>query len=428
MACDLREGASSVTEPASDPLHRADHAWRARARRVIPNGMYGHLSVNLLPFEYPQFYDRVHGAHVWDVDGNEYVDVMCGFGPNILGYGHPKVEGAAAEQRQRGDTQPGPAPCMVELAELLVDRVAHADWAMFAKNGTDATSLCLSVSRATTGRRAVIAARGAYHGWAPWSNRRTDGFTDEERANVFSYRFNDVASVEQAIEEAGRDDVAAVVVSPFRHDAGCDQELTDPAFARGVRELCDRYGAALIIDEVRAGFRLHHGGSWEPFGVAPDLSAWSKAIGNGYPIAAVLGNHRFLRGAEGIFATGSFWYQAVPMAAAIATIHALRDEAAVEAMVRAGTLLRAGLDRQSLAYDIPINQTGPVQMPNVSFNDDNAFEKAMAFCATAIKHGAILHPRHNWFLCAAHTDADIERVLAATDEGFRAVQQRFGVA
>jgi glutamate-1-semialdehyde 2,1-aminomutase len=415
-----------VTELARDRRSRTtDGAWRERARRVIPTGMYGHLGVNALPPEYPQFYGRAEGAHVWDVDGNEYVDVMCSFGPNILGYGHPTVEQAAADQRARGDTQPGPAPCMVELAELLVERVAHADWAMFAKNGTDATSLCLSIARATTGRSAVLAARGAYHGWAAWSNLRVDGTTSEERANVFPYRFNDLASVERAIDDAGRDDVAAVVVSPFRHDAGHDQEMTDPAFARGVRECCDRYGAALVIDEVRAGFRLHHGGSWEPLGVDPDLSAWSKAIGNGYAIAAALGNERFVRGAERIFATGSFWYQAVPMAAAVATIRALRDDAAIDAMVRAGTLLRDGLARQASAHGVAINQTGPVQMPNVSFDGDVAFAKAMTFCGAAMEHGAILHPRHNWFLCAAHTDADIEAVLAATDAGFRAVRSSF---
>jgi glutamate-1-semialdehyde 2,1-aminomutase len=113
------------------------------------------------------------------------------------------------------------------------------------------------------------------------------------------------------------------------------------------------------------------------------------------------------------------------MAAAIATIHALRDEAAIEAMGKAGALLRAGLDRQSRAHGVAINQTGPVQMPNVSFDGDVEFAKAMLFCATAMEHGAILHPRHNWFLCAAHTDADIERVLVATDAGFRAVRERY---
>jgi glutamate-1-semialdehyde 2,1-aminomutase len=403
-----------------------DQALRRRARRVLPNGMTGHLSVGTLPPQYPQFYDYGDGARVWDVDGNEYVDLMCSFGPNILGYRHPKVEAAIAAQHRKGNTLSGPAECMVELAELLVKRVAHADWAIFAKNGTDATSLCLSVARATTGRSAVVSAAGAYHGWAGWSNLKTDGVTSEERSVVFPYTYNDLASVEHAMQAAGPTNVAAVFVSPFRHDAGFDEEAIEPAFAKGVRALCDRHGAALVMDEVRTGFRMHHGGSWEPLGVEPDLSAWSKAIANGQPLGVALGSSTFLDGAERIFATGSFWYQAVPMAAAIATIHALKDEDAIAAMCKSGDKLRAGIARQSSEYQIEVSQTGPVQMPNLSFPGDIDFAKAFAFCGAAAENGAILHPRHNWFLCSAHTDEDIDRALAATEAGFRAVRAQFG--
>ncbi len=215
-------------------------------------------------------------------------------------------------------------------------------------------------------------------------------------------------------------------MSPFRHDAGHDQELIDPEFAKGIRALCDEIGAALAMDEVRAGFRLHHGSSWEPLGVKPDLSAWSKAIANGYPLAAALGNERFRAGIEQVFATGSFWYQAVPMAAAVATIHALKDEDAVAKMQATGTRLREGIAQQAAQYSCDINQSGPVQIPNLSFAGDVEFKKAMTFCGAAAANGAILHPRHNWFLSSAHTDADIDRVLEATDAAFRAVRATFG--
>jgi glutamate-1-semialdehyde 2,1-aminomutase len=406
-------------------IRTADAALRERARAVIPGGMYGHMSATGLPPEYPQFYGRSEGAHVWDVDGNEYVDLMCSFGPVILGHKHPAVERAVAAQRALGDTQAGPAPCMVEAAELLVDRVAHADWAMFAKNGTDATTICLMVARAATGRSTVLAATGAYHGSAPWCTIRLDGVTPGDRASMAYYEFNDVASVERAAEQAGGD-VAAIIVSPFKHDAGFDQELVDPGFARGLRALCDRIGAVLIMDEVRAGFRLNDGGSWEPIGVAPDLSAWSKAIGNGYPLAAVLGTESLGAAASRIFVTGSFWYQAVPMAAAVATITAIRDEGAVPAMERIGSRLRDGIERQAQAAGLTVFQTGPVQMPNLRFADDRRFAKAGAFCGAAVEHGVIVHPRHNWFVSAAHTDQDVERALEGTWEGFQAVRRQFG--
>jgi glutamate-1-semialdehyde 2,1-aminomutase len=171
---------------------------------------------------------------------------------------------------------------------------------------------------------------------------------------------------------------------------------------------------------------VHDGGSWEPIGVAPDLSAWSKAIANGYPLAAVLGAARYAEAAARIFVTGSFWFQSVPMAAAVATITAVREEGAVPAMTRTGTLLREGLDREAAEAGVRISQTGPVQIPNLSFPGDEKHARAFAFCAAAADHGVIFHPRHNWFLSAAHTESDVERALAAAGAGFRAVRERFG--
>jgi glutamate-1-semialdehyde 2,1-aminomutase len=404
-----------------------DAALRERAAAVIPGGMYGHLSAVRLPAQYPQFYERAEGAHVWDVDGNEYVDFMCSFGPNLLGHQHPKVEQAAAAQRARGDTMAGPGPVMVELAELLVSRVAHADWAIFAKNGTDATTTCLMVARAATERATVLAASGAYHGAVPWFSQRPDGVTPADHANFRYYRYNDIASVERAVEEADGD-VAAVIVSPFRHDAGFDEELVRPEFARQLRALCYRIGAALVIDEVRAGFRLHDGGSWEPIGVKPDLSAWSKSIANGYPLAAILGSARYAEAAARIFVTGSFWFQSVPMAAAVATIAAIREERAIPRMSRIGAMLREGLDRAAAEAEVEISQTGPVQLPNLSFPGDQDYARASAFCAAAAEHGVIFHPRHNWFICAAHTESDVERAVDAARAGLRAVRDQFGRA
>jgi len=409
------------------PGHQLDNdgALRRRATSVIPGGMYGHQSAKGLPAGYPQFLERGRGARVWDSDGNEYVDLMCSYGPIVLGHHHPKVEAAVARQAALADCQNGPSPRMVELAELLVDTVSHADWAVLAKNGTDATTACVTIARATTGRRKLLVAKGAYHGAAPWCTPRPGGVTPEDRANLLHYTFNDLPSVVAAADEAG-DDLAAIMVSPFRHDARFDQELVDPAFARELRALCTDRGAALILDDVRAGFRLAHGGSWEPIGVEPDLSAWSKAIANGHALAAVLGNDRFREGAEGIYVTGSFWFSAVPMAAAIATIEALGDEGGVAAMERAGDRLRAGLARQADAHGVEVRQTGPVQMPFMSFVGDRGFERGLVFADEAVRRGAYLHPWHNWFLCAAHTDDDIDQALLATEEAFAAVRRAFG--
>jgi glutamate-1-semialdehyde 2,1-aminomutase len=403
----------------------ADRELRQRAGAVIPGGMYGHQSAGPLPPEYPQFMSGGRGARVWDADGNSYVDLMCSYGPLILGHQHPKVEEAARAQAAQADCQNGPAPVMVELAELLVATVRHADWAMLAKNGTDATTMCCTIARAQTGRQRILVARGAYHGAAPWCTPRLAGTTAADRVNLGYYTYNDLASARAAVAEAG-DDLAAIVVSPFKHDAGYDQALVDPAFARGLRELCDETGAALILDDVRCGFRLHLGSSWEPVGVDPDLSAWSKAIANGHPLAAVLGSDRFRDGASSVFVTGSFWFAAVPMAAAVATITALREEGAIDAMHQAGTVLRDGITGQAAAWGLEVNYTGPAVMPYLTFAGDADHALASLFAAEAVRRGAYLHPRHNWFVSAALTAADIDLVLAATDEAFAAVRKHIG--
>ncbi len=232
--------------------HTTDQQLRARARAVIPGGMYGHQSAGPLPAGYPQFMRAGRGARVWDVDGNEYVDLMCSYGPVVLGHQHPGVEAAAAAQAALGDCQNAPGPVMVDLAELLVQTVRHADWAMFAKNGTDATTMCCTIARAQTRRRKVLVATGAYHGSAPWCTPRPAGVTPEDRANLGYYTFNDLASAQRAVGEAG-DDLAAILVSPFKHDAGYDQELVDPAFARRTRPARHRYRPRRARDAIPGG-------------------------------------------------------------------------------------------------------------------------------------------------------------------------------
>jgi glutamate-1-semialdehyde 2,1-aminomutase len=281
----------------------------------------------------------------------------------------------------------------------------------------------VTIARAGTGRRKILVARGSYHGAVPWCTPSLAGVTAEDRAHLIHFDYNDVQSLDRAADQAGGD-LAAIVVTAFRHDIARDQELPTPAFAQRARAICDQSEAALILDDVRAGFRIDMGGSWEPLGVRPDLSAWSKAIANGYPLAAVTGNDRFREGATKVYVTGSFWYGAVAMAAALATLKVLRDTQAIRHMEAMGERLRSGMDRVSARHGFKLRQTGPVQMPMILFEDDDAFEKAGAFCATALRHGAYFHPKHNMFLSGAHTEADIDRVLEAADAAFTEMTRR----
>lgn len=387
---------------------------------MIPGGMYGHQSTRPLPDAYPQFFSRGSGCRLWDVDGNEYVDLMCAYGPMLLGYGHPKVDAAAAEQMARGDTLTGPTDLIVELAERFVEVVEAADWALFCKNGTDATSAAVAIARATTGRKQILVAKGSYHGAAPWCTPFDTGIVPEARAHLVTFEYGDLASAREAASQAG-DDLAGILVSPFRHDAFQDQTEPDAAFARGLRAICDEHDALLLHDEVRAGFRLAFGGSWTRFGVEPDLAAWGKCLANGHALSALTGNDRMRDAARKVYLTGSFWFQAAPMAAALATLAELARQPIVPTLERLGQRLRLGWQEQADRHGVRIRQTGPVQMPLLLFDDDPKLEKGNRWAAESVDRGAYVHPWHNMFVSAAHTEADIERILEATDPAFAAV-------
>ncbi|HEY8572560.1 aminotransferase class III-fold pyridoxal phosphate-dependent enzyme [Phenylobacterium sp.] len=398
-----------------------DRQLRERAQAVIPGGMYGHQSVGLLPDDYPQFFERGEGAHIWDADGKRYLDFMCAYGPNLFGYANPEIDAAYVRQLGAGDTLTGPTGLMVELAEALVGMVSHADWAMFCKNGTDATSMALVVSRAHTKRKTVVRAKGAYHGAAAWCTPRPAGVIETDRSHQIFYDYNDVGSLEAAVAQAG-DDLACIFAAPFKHDAFIDQAEPDPAYARRARELCDATGALLVVDEVRAGFRLTRDCSWTKLGVQPDLSSWGKCLANGHGLSALLGNDKARQAAASIYVTGSFWYQAAPMAAALETLRLIRDTDYLERITALGERLRGGLAERAKAAGFGLRQSGPVTMPLFLFDDDADLRKGFCFASEMLARGVYIHPWHNMFLCAAMTEADIDEALAAAEGAFAALK------
>lgn len=401
------------------PSRAVDDALRERARRVIPGGMYGHLSTRRLGPEYPQFMARGEGARAWDVDGREFIDLMCAFGPILLGHAHPEVDAVASARSAQGDVLNTPGPEMVQLAEVLVREVEHADWAMFAKNGSDADNLSIVVARAHTGRSKILMAHGAYHGIGAWAlPPEAAGTTAADHADSVFFEYNDLDSVEAAVVAAGEDQVAAIVCVPHRHDIFRDQDPVDPAFARGVRAICDRIGAMLIIDEVRCGARIDLRGSWAVHGVKPDLSAWSKSLANGYPLAALLGSAPLVEAATKVVATGSFWYAAAPMAAALRTLDILQESDGIATMRDSGSRLQDGLRTLAAEHGFTVRVSGPPQMPLLLFEDDPEFKLVLRWAGRCAVHGVYLHPVHNWFVSAAHSAEIIDEALERVDLAF----------
>ncbi|MFZ0888426.1 MAG: aminotransferase class III-fold pyridoxal phosphate-dependent enzyme [Candidatus Binataceae bacterium] len=399
----------------------------ARAEKVIPAGIYGHQSPRFLVMgSFPYFFARGRGSHVWDVDGNEYIDYMCSHGPIVLGHRHPRVEEAARRQAEEGNCFNAPTAAWVELAEHLVAITPFADWTVFAKNGSDVCTWATEVARYATGRKKIVAAEGAYHGTHAWVSPVPNGVTPEDRANVLNFRYNDLQGLRRLVDEH-HGDIAGVIISPYRHDVFHDQELPVEGFLSGVRELCDREGIVFILDDVRAGFRLHLGGSGELFGVKPDLACYCKAIANGYPLSACLGRDSFKDAARKVFFTGSYFTSAVPMAASLACLKELEESDGIARMRQMGEMLRAGMLAQARGAGLAVTWSGPPALPFMTFKaDEGSFARSKVFCAHCATHGVYLAPTHNWFLSAAHSEEDIRGTLDVTEAALKAVRDHFG--
>ena len=388
---------------------------------MIPGGIYGHVTPALVaPGASPCYAYRAEGARYRDVDGNEFIDLMCAYGPVVLGYRHPEVEAAAQRQAALGDCLNHPAPVMVELAERLVSLVDFAAWAVFGKNGSDMTTWCVQVAREHTGRKKVLCIEGAYHGIGAWCTPGHGGLIEEDRAHVHQFRWNDGEGFDSTMARY-RDQVAAVVMTPYHHPLFAASVMPAAGFLAHVQSQCAHHGVVLILDDIRAGFRLHLGGSHRCFGFEPDLGCYSKAMANGYPIAAALGKAHLRRAAEKVFLTGSYWNSAVPMAAALETLSALEREEGIVRMARTGRALATGLYAQAERHGLEVEVSGPPACPFLTFRNERNLYRNQHFAAECLRRGVFLHPHHNWFVSAALTPSDIDRVLDVAGAAFEQV-------
>lgn len=399
-----------------------------RAVKVIPCGIYGHFSpAACVPAPaYPFFSQRAAGARFWDVDGNEFVDYMCAYGPMVLGYGHPKVDAAYAAQMKLGDTVTCAPRAMVELAEFMTDLIPMADWAFFAKNGADLTNYATMIARYATGRKKIVAIRGGYHGTAGWMQPfGHPGVIDDDQQHVIRIPWNDYAALERVVGE-NRGAIACFIATPYHHPVFADSELPADGYWRKVEQLLRKEGIVIVIDDVRTGFRLDVRGSHEYFGFKPDLVCFCKAIANGYPISALVGTDALKSDAAKVFYTGSYWFSAGPMAAALACLRELKEIDAPRVMLEKGKKLCDGMVAIAAKYGHQLKVTGAASMPYLRLVDGDSLMLHQDFCAECTKRGAYFTSHHNWFLSVAHTDEDIQRTWDIVDDAFKALKDARG--
>ena len=389
-----------------------------RAGEIIPGGIYGHTTpVTTVPGEFPYYAASAKGGRYTDVDGNSYIDLMCGYGPIILGHCHPEVDAVARERQAAGDCFNHPSPLMVELAERMISLVDIAEWAVFAKNGSDMTTWATQVAREYTGKRKILKVAGAYHGTDAWCTPGHGGLIDEDRAQIKNFKWNDSQSVVDAFETF-KNDIAAVIITPFHHPAFGDSSLPDAEFLKTIRQQCNLEGAVFIVDDIRAGFRLHPGGSHRYFGFEPDMICFCKAMGNGYPISSTVGRGDYKVAASKVFLTGSYWNNAVPMAAALKTLEIVERDNVPAQLEKMGQRLFDGLTREADAKGTPVVCSGPPAIPFMSFVNDPGFHKMQRFSALCATEGVFYHPHHNWFLCQSHSEADIDECIEVASRAF----------
>jgi len=397
-----------------------------RATRVIPTGISGNKNPAFaIPGAFPYFAERGEGCRYWDVDGNEYIDFLCGFGPVVLGFDYQKVDDAYDAQRRLGSAFNHPTPRTVELAEKMVELIPCADWAAFGRNGSDVTTYAIQAAREKTQRRKIIVARGAYHGSHAWCTPGHGGLIEEDTRHIHAFTWNDATELEDLVVKH-RGDVAGVMLTPHHHPAFGEQVLPGPSFWSDVRRICDEHGIVLICDDIRDGFRLHMKGSGEYFGFVPDMMCFCKAIANGYSVSSIVGKEELKAAASKVFFTGTYYTAAADLAAAIATLDELQEIDAIDHMMKMGKLLCEGLVKRGEAQGLQPKVTGPPTIPFLTFANERDFRRNQLFSKECARRGVLFHPHHNWFLMYAHQEADIQQALDVADEAFAVVKREFG--
>lgn len=354
---------------------------------------------------FPRYIDRAAGAHLWDVDGNRYVDFLLGYGPVILGHADPGIAAAANAELERGVCfAPLWSPRQVELAELLVDTIPGAERVLLLKTGSDATTAAVRLARIHTGRSVVV--RSGYNGWHDWSVEQRAGVPDGVRRETIEFESSDLESLRSILADRGSE-VACIVMMP------CEDDVTSAEHLQLVRDLADSVGALLVFDEMRSGFRLSSGGAQQFFAVRADLATFSKAMANGYTISAVTGSAEVFDGLGSTKVSSSFHVNPGDMAAAIGTITRLRDTDALERIWGMGRMFLDGLEQIVGELGIPAEVVGYPPMPFMRFlPSDSAADLSARFHRGVVERGVLLHPDHQWFISAAHTPFDIEEALS----------------
>ncbi|WP_333871361.1 glutamate-1-semialdehyde 2,1-aminomutase [Desulforamulus putei] len=418
-----------------------------QAQMVIPGGVNSPVRAFKSVGMTPPFIARANGSRLWDADGNEYIDYVCSWGPLILGHRHPAVMHAIQRCLERGTTYGAPTDLELTLAQMVVEALPSVEMVRMVNSGTEATMSALRLARAYTNRSKIVKFEGCYHGHhdslliKAGSGALTHGVPtspgvpENIAGDTINARYNDLELLEKIFAEAGSE-IAAVIVEPLAGNMG----VVPPAegFLQGLRNLCNKYGALLIFDEVITGFRLSYGGAQSYYNVMPDLTCLGKIIGGGLPVGAYGGRREIMQmvsPAGPVYQAGTLSGNPLAMTAGIATLEQLQQPGVYEELNRKSALLAQGLSQAARAAGVPasFNRVESLQTCFFTGHPVNDFASAStsdtkryaAFFRSMLEQGIYLAPSQfeAIFVSTAHTDSDIERTVEAAYHAYKAAAQ-----
>ncbi len=413
-----------------------------KARKIIPGGVNSPVRAGKAVGIDPPFIDRAEACFLWDMDGNQYVDYVCSWGPMILGHGHPAVVKALEERVSKGTSYGAPTELEVEMAEMIINMVPSIEMVRMVNSGTEATMSAIRLARGFTGREQIVKFEGCYHGHADsllvsagsgvatFAIPGCPGVPGDLAGHTISLPFNDLDGIVQAFEKFGSE-IAAVIVEPIPGNMGVI--VPQKEFLTGLKQITLENGALLIFDEVISGFRVGPGGAQELYGVMPDLTCLGKIIGGGLPVGAYGGRRDIMEkmAPEGnIYQAGTLSGNPLAMAAGLATLRVLQDREVYQELEEKGKMLFSGLEyaAKSAGVKVVINRIG--SMGSLFFGGDpvtdfasakaSDAEKFRVYYAKMLEQGIYLAPSafEACFVSTAHDEKSIRRTIDCAARSF----------
>lgn len=398
------------------------------AKKTMPGGITGMRSPNaFIPGEYPIYMEKAQGSHMWDLDGNEYIDFMAAYGPVMIGYNEPEINEKVFKRIKDGFCFSLPQEVQNELARKIVELVPAAEQVIFARTGTDATTIAVKLVRSYTKKQRILT--DGYHGWGDFSMYDGDsGVLPQALEMTTRIPYGDYETYEQEVKKGN---VAAIMVTPVRHEK-TSAVILDKLFLKKLRQLADDYQIPLIFDEVRTGFRITIAGVQPETGVLPDVVTFAKAIANGYTLSAVVGKKEILgqvskKVPEGTFVSSTYFLNSLELAASLETLNFYQKYHVQEEVRKKGQYFLERLNQLIATYDLPFLGTGLPAMPSINFDKnvlgEEMYAKAqLTFYSYLIRSGIFMSPYHHVYIMYRHSQQDLDQALTAIEGAMKVVK------